>query len=326
MRDRLVRAIGQVDDELILEADAIGGKKPDRRAVRSGTWVRWVAVAACVALLAFGAFRIARIGKTVGKPTDPPARDQELENHTPVTAPEIAYEKPWEEKADFERYPSIRLGSSEYHIGTGTVIYRDMIGDAIGEVTATGYDAYTDQTMQKDFTAYRINGVSTDYAVAVWLPNGSAYAYRSRDYFPATLGQLFTDLNITDRMIFDSAYAYGNTLGRDERTYYTLSQWDVDRFLEVFYSCGDAPATWSGPGLNQLLSIAVFVPEVGVENLALGITSDGYVWTNLVMRGCSFYVGTERAEALYRIIVDTARQVGPLDPYSGDGEPETMAE
>lgn len=287
--------------------------KPETR--RMG-WVKWVAAAACFAIIMSVSVLIAN-RNTPTAPVTPSSQVIDNKTTSDPGAVAIADPKPWDEMKASQRYPQFIFNKSNYQI-THSAISQDAIGEALGTVSVVGYDEKTGGEHKADLKLYRINGVSTEYAVATLLEDGNVYAYENMSYSPTTLGQLFEDLNLDSKQRFSYAATYGDTVGKDPKQFYIFSGYDIDRFSELFYSCGDAKSVHRSRSVDgnsgRLITVDIYVEEVGFKPLDIWITADGYIGTSLISEEVEFNVG-ERANELFRIITDTATSVEAVDEY-----------
>lgn len=176
------------------------------------------------------------------------------------------------------KYPSLYRGGQHF---TSRGLSKPILGEALKEhAVLTGFDGIH----TTEVVLFTIRGVNPDAAVAVQFPEtGKAYAYVNTDYTPATLGQFWDDLNLNEYLSFGRVY-FGTT------DYIDPSQSEIDKLLNR-----SAPCTAGDSHLkNVVLFIDIDVPVLGYTNHAFQLTSDGYLHTNLLESGKSFYIGKER--------------------------------
>jgi len=225
---------------------------------------------------------------------------------------EIAIELPWGEKALYLKYPEFEYADTIY--GTAaTWIDEGKLGDAIGTSVARGYDIYTDTSYEMNVTIYAINGINTAAAVAVSYDgfDGQYAVYTDHWYYPETLGEFTDALDLRENL----------TLAiRDEvptgTIYHTF--WEYESYMTTRYKLYDTAVIWSMlfsdtslknvanevtdeemSNYKESMSIGVNVDILGIENVSLSVTENGYISTNILATRKLFYIGEEKAQEFF---------------------------
>ncbi len=214
---------------------------------------------------------------------------------------------PWGEMALYQKYPEFELGGTTYTTAAKWIDEGEL-GDAIGTSTAHGYDIYTDTAYEMGVTVYEINGINTAAAVAVSY-NGFAgqYAvYTDHWYHPETLGDFIDVLNLRENLTFGTIY-------------HTF--WEYESYMTVEYKISDPSIIWdmlmSHVDLKNVvnevtdydmsfykesMSISVNVDILGVKNVSLSVTENGYIQTNILATRKLFYIGEEKAQEFFNYV------------------------
>ena len=295
---KLLRAIGDIDDDIIDDAASnTGGSK-------KGRWMRAVAAAACVAIVGIGATVLIKQpdgGLTASGDHLYPVKNVYIDRQQASGGETegICHVPLLEDMTDDARYVSAEYNGVEYttrmtELGTSVMT---RIGDAV----LRGHDVYTDTDHTIDAEVYSIEGVSAVCAVAVKpVGNDKYYVYVNSSYKPETLGDLIDDLDLHSNMSFGPVY-----MELSVRTEYSglveFSDVDEAAIWEMLLSDVTPVAIYDRvplDGLGGVLrSISVDIPLLGYKNISLTVTEDGYLWTNILDIGKAFYIGREKAEA-----------------------------
>lgn len=183
----------------------------------------------------------------------------------------------------------------------GSVIASSEIGKKLYTVTMQGEDIYTDTTHTTKAAVYSVKSLSQTCVVAVqYEGENELYSFVNSSYTPATLGNLIDDLNLRENLVFhDIYYDYF-----DDKTYtamrYSLPDpaviWDLLLSDSSLKNEGDAHYS------NDLMSISIDVKIVGHENISLAVNEDGYLQTNILNTGKSFFIGKDKVNAFVEYV------------------------
>ena len=296
-KEDLFEAMENIDEKYITEVPEAAVKKrlPGR------LWGITAAAAALLLIAGIGIFGIkgrTKDGAIVYAYTP-------VEKHVPVSAAasdsEI-YEIPrWEDMDDVQRFKSLSFGGREYRTAL-ILVHTENVGDALGAGTLTGQDIYdNDRIHEISGAVSAISGISAEAAVCVAFPDvpDRAYAYVNTDYTPATLGQFMEDLNFSKW--FGTRHVTVNRYPEKDVVFE-----DVDTKTVVDMLLSDTSLV-NEPGHTQdekLLTISANLNVIGNHYKAITLTKTGYLWTNLLESEKCFYIGTEKAEAFLREVVE----------------------
>lgn len=275
---KIAEAMEYIDEDLVCEATLCVAKKKPRE------WIRWSAIAAgLLVLLAAGGIVLHSLL---------PAKNPQnrYKDHQLMTG-EYGIVWPWEHKTVFEKYVSVEVDGVEF-VAKRRAISEQYIGELLGRFSATGYDDIEGGAHHASFEAYAIEGVSSQKLIALKM-EGKYYVFLSKLYAPpATLGDLLECYSL-DRTVTLSRFS---VMGEGE-VQYRILQDDAPIWQEL-RACKDAPSA-DAYGWHEVqrkyLSFTVSSEQLGVYKLALHITEDGYLWSNLFYGEHLYFIGESAA-------------------------------
>ena len=209
--------------------------------------------------------------------------------------PEIALVPKWEDKTNKQKYPEIPYGAATYSVYYA--IDPKQVGEKLTTVTATGQDVYTDTYHTTAVTLYQLADIAPQCAVAIqYEGDDDYYSAVATWYQPLTLGEFLEGLQLkkygkfgtASWDYFDEVYHY--------RTYTGVT-------IEAVFDLLLDDRTLANVHDNQqhfydTINISVDLPILGLENkVVMSLSEDGYLFTNILGCGKTFYVGTARVEA-----------------------------
>ncbi len=211
---------------------------------------------------------------------------------------EVAYEKRWEEKKLYEKFPGFQWNGAEYDRTGGNVLEGD-IGNSLGTVPVEGYDIYEDKTYRNTVTLYELSGIDEGCAVAVQFPEDAGYyAYAISWHECSTWGEMVETLSLKENLTFGSVW-YRETRG-DEYIQVEFPNVDPAKIWEMLLSdmtMENVHDLKDQEFHDTLLSISINLPILGIENVGLVVQEDGYIFTNLMRTGKQFLVGEEKTKS-----------------------------
>lgn len=297
--NRLLRALGQIDDELIEEAAPAGEKS-----ARKAPW-KWISIAACFVLVAavgIGVWQGGFFKKAPAETTNDKKWPLKV-IQVPSSSSEAAIIPRWEEQTVSEQYSEIKLNSVRYS-ARNAEINPENIGAFLGETTSTGTDVYTEEVHSKDAAIYEIKNISAKCAVAVKFSGRTDYyVYVNSWYQPETLGDLITDLNLKETLSFGSVY-YNWVTEDKPLTIIEFVDLEDTKVWEMLLSDESLRAVQDDRSYADKMSVGVNIPLLGYENISLWVTEDGYLVTNILESAKVFYLGTDKTEQFVNYVID----------------------
>ena len=294
---RIAHAVGLIGDDLIAEAaDRRSSEKPRRSKAHL---VRWTAAAACLAVVAAAA------AAAVLRPDRTPAAGGDGRyRQVTVHASETAIVWPWAYRTAAERYRALTVDGVRYE-GTVRAVSETLVGDRIGTYPLSGTDGIDGKTYTVDAPVYRLSHVGQSRAVAVRL-DGSCYVFTAADHAPpATLGELWAEVDLPSAIALESFSADGRT----------FAPGDTDRIWSILSGCRNAPFVEDDPSAadEDLIVFTVSAEELGAERVALSVTANGYLRTNVFAWGYRFLIGTDAAKQIAEAAKENAAEI-PAKP------------
>ena len=315
MNEYLNDALSGISDEKLVEA--IAGKKAKRL-----TFLK-VASAACIVLAVAAAIVFA----TADKPKtgdgqmqlDQAAAAATAEAIAAATSPaanvgggeivpggaEIYEEKKWDEKENNEKYTELRFDGKTY-IATGMKAEKAQVKETLGTATAKGSDVYTDKIYETDCETYAVGKFKSEFLVAVkFESDDNFYTYKAEDYFPSDLKDYTDTLDFFESINFDSDVILSSDFNADaQQLKLNDSEAVVRAVCDLMQNNGSAEALAyteenSSKDGERVLEFGVSSPLLSRYSLFLTVSEDGYIMTNLVDAGVSFFVGRDAVKALF---------------------------
>ena len=293
---RMVNAMGFIDDELILEAMAPSKGEERNARVRSGldiktaAWIKWGGIAACLVMLVIACVVILPVSFGKNKQN---SGDGRYKSFTIQAQGETAILWPWEYRTVGEKYRTIVRNGMEYW-NTDHKVSESMLGKMVGTFEVSGYDEYKEESHVISAEAYELNDVEASISLAVKLEDGY-YVFRNMECLPAgTLGELLDQVNLSKFLRLN----WFEERGSDPKgKRYVLNDgsylWKV-----LTEECRDAKFIDDQnrmTGKREYLGFSVSSNVLGVQNVALYVTKDGYLWTNVFGPQYLYDIGEEAA-------------------------------
>lgn len=285
----LMHAMGEIDDRFIEEAAPVVKKRH--------TWHRWAAAAAACLVLVAGLLALPLLRNSQGG---------DRYKYTVTQREAAALVLRWEDRTLVERYLEMDFNGVSYNT-RGLAIAPSLLGEALGACDAMGFDHYSDQIYHQEFTVYEITGIQDEKLVAVCM-EGNYYVFRQDVYAPpATLGELLETYNLAENLPL-TRFSY------DDK-YYLLG--DDEAIWQILTECADAPVVEDDDFRvsGKYISFTATSESLGIYKRVFYVTADGYVKTNALDYGYTYFIGEEAAGR----IIDYARANATeteMEPYT----------
>jgi len=252
-----------------------------------------------------------------------PSKDVPIPETSPVKydecpegGDEIWIEPQWGEKALYAKYPAIDLGNDIIYSTAATWIDSSMVGEPIIEAIAYGYDIYTDTEYKMDVTLYFINGISPEAAVAVSYDGfeGQYAVYTDHWYYPETLGDFIEALSLKENLTFGNLSHYWHEYGSFAGRIYEVN--DPDVIWGMLLSDGTLQNLANEVSDEELseykefMTVSVSVDILGISNVALTVTEDGYLHTNILATRKVFFIGEKKAHEFFDYVEENFAPLG----------------
>ena len=304
---KITEAVGYLDDELLEEALVSGKRK------KSKAWLKIAVAAAGIALLAGAG--IWTKGKLFGGSVDENAIQWSAKyKKWSAVMPSSEIVWPWEYCTTYEKYTALEMESAQYYC-SGRSVSAEKVGDKIGTYEIKGVDNKNfsgNIEYSELFEVYGINGVSSGRTVAV-LMDGDYYVFKNHDEeAPGTLGGLLEQVDLP-RIVTLSHFSENG----DDTTaaHYTLKE--EANVWNYILECKDAGISQNGYRYDadrNYLSFMISSEELGVYKVAMYITDDGYLRTNMFDRAYVYDIGAERAQRIINYAKKNSKKA-KYEPY-----------
>lgn len=213
----------------------------------------------------------------------------------------------WETKSMPGKFPTLSVNSfshlsaiDESDIANGTEIKYVYPFEHTSETATTRhtsllltdmYITYTepDGTQHTDVVdIYSLGGLSEELALGVkFKDSAKIYPYVNHSYTPETLGEFLDALDYDNTVSYGGIYLPTGTLPVN-----TENAADIKNYLFSDRSISNIMNA-DGEPTGECVSISINCPELGLLYKALNIYEDGYITTNLIGYGFSFFVGKD---------------------------------
>ena len=286
-----------------------GGREKAERPPRKRTWP--LAAGACAAAVLAAVFLLPFLSPSSGGTVSGPAEDGGFFGEGDIhheSSGEIAVLTPWEELPLSSQYTTLRLNGTVYTTCRSS-LSPSQLGEKLGDRAVTGYDE-EECAHTRTCPVYALQGLSEEAVVAVRLNDTTLCAYLSDSYTPATLGDWIRDLNLRETLTFGLVYDTPARLGEDSACYRLPDSgfvWEALLAAEAAPFAADLledPMAYKQVG-QEVLTFSVSVPVLGQENVALIVTENGYLRSNVGQTEKLFFLGRETTEELRRRVRET---------------------
>lgn len=302
---RIAKALDHIDDALISEAtDSRNVKKASR-------WLRWGAIAACLAVVVIAGVRMLPGSDRVQTSIGGVARAYK---DVSVLEHEEAIEWPWEYRTVSERYSTVTYDKAGYTIKAANwPIDSSFLDGSLGICDAIGYDMTTGQGYHESSGVRQITGISPDLMIAVEL-DGQFYVFQRDGYDPsAALGDVLDGYSLAQTLELDRFEVYDNG---GEKGCYSLSE--DGPIWEILAGCRDAQFVeddgWGYADRDHISFTATSEP-LGVYKRVFYVFADGDISTNIFDWGYTFHIGEDAAKEIISYARENAAEA-EREPYT----------
>lgn len=314
-KEKLINAIGEIDDKYINEAEEYSVKKKSKIKY---AFVSSIAAVLCVAV-GVSVFTVVNSGSSTICPP--------LYQYTPDTTnpPQIEYGHDyyqlieWKDRTEAQKYNMLNLNNNDYDC-YAKEISESYVGKSLGKQTLNGYDELNEKEYSKEAEVFEIKSINPDAALCVKHSDDKYYAYTNSLYYPDTLGSFMDDLKLYDGIkIRNIEYTI-----RDENNYFqTYLYEDIESksVLDIIFEDRDInaePAEYELPYSMVELCIAVDIPSIGCYNHAIELRADGCLTTNIMETRKTFNIGEKAVQKLKDYI--TSNDSHPTLMYDSSDE------
>lgn len=221
---------------------------------------------------------------------------------------DVATVPKWDELTITQQFSLFKYNGENYNIRYAA-IPKEMIGKKIGNVVLEGYDTYTKNTYTHNATAYAVNSFSEKCIIAIQYEGTNEYYVAINTYYrPATLKNFMEDLHLRNIVSFGTIhYEYFSTDKDDNKHYENIEFPNVnnDIIWQMLFDDVSVENVHSDREFHsRIMSISVDIPLLGYKNISVSVSEDGYLMTNILETGKTFYIGREKVQNFVNYIID----------------------
>ena len=214
----------------------------------------------------------------------------------------------WDELTITQQFSLFKYNGENYNIRYA-VIPEEMIDKTIGNVELEGYDTYTKNTYTHKATGYIVNSFPKECIIAIkYEGTNEYYVAINANYRPATLKNFTEDLHLRDIVSFGTIHYEYFTTDKDGNKHYENIEFpNVDNdiiWLMLFDDVSVENVHSDREFHARLMSISVDIPLLGYKNISVSVSEDGYLMTNILETGKTFYIGKQKVKKFVNYIIE----------------------
>lgn len=213
----------------------------------------------------------------------------------------------WEDLTIAQQFSSVKHNGNNYDTRK-TNISEEMIGEKIGNVISTGYDEYTKTTYTHNADCYMVKNFSEKCIIAIQYEGTNEYYVAINAYYrPSTLENFMEDLKLKEIVSFGTIdYDYWDTDSEGNKHYESIEFPNVnnDIIWQMLFDDTTVENVHSDEIYHStIMSISVDISLLGYKNISVSLSEDGYLVTNILETGKTFYIGEEKVENFVNYII-----------------------
>lgn len=209
----------------------------------------------------------------------------------------------WEDLTIAQQFYNVKYNCSTYNT-RNTEISANMIGANIGTSVVTGYDQRTQIQYEKNASLFTVNNFSKECVIAVQFEGRSEYfVYINAYYRPETLSDFVEALNLKETISFGTVY-YDDFIDGKYMEFEFPNVTDRIIWQKLFDDLTVKNVHSDTEHHSTLMGIGVEIPVLGYKNISVWVTEDGYLCTNILETGKTFYIGENKVQEFMNYIFD----------------------
>lgn len=214
----------------------------------------------------------------------------------------------WDELTITQQFSLFKYNEKNYNIRYAA-IPEEMIGKKIGNVVLEGYDTYTKTTYTHNATGYIVNSFPTECVIAIkYEGTNEYYVAINTSYRPTTLESFMKDLNLKEIVSFGTIYYEYFSTDKDGIKHYENIEFpnvNDDIIWQMLFDDISVENVHSDREFHsRIMSISVDIPLLGYKNISVSVSEDGYLMTNILETGKTFYIGKEKVQKFVNYIIE----------------------
>ena len=310
---RIEKIMNDIDSDMILNAEEFGKKKNKKQ-----LFIKWGAIAACVCMISACAISLSDLFKNETPVYNIPPYsnyaavywgDYRERNEINVIPSESAIEWPWEYRADYEKFTSVKWNGNTYYSNAsyrGNEIIPSYVGTLLDTASAEGYCLVNDEAYNISCEIFELVGLDSKKYIAVKLEGSDVYyPFCVKNEFkpPATLGELINRLSLKEYCKLNVAHKYDlDKNGREEEILY-LDNKCSNELWDIISKYSSAEFISYRSTYKTVLSFSVTSSAMGFYNKSFAFTNKGFIITNIEDYRYAFYVGEDAIEEIVNYVI-----------------------
>lgn len=205
----------------------------------------------------------------------------------------IYYIPDWNERNITEKFNSVIFNNNTYIVASKEPT-KHSVEKMIAKETVYTTDYNTGKKYKADVEVFSLESIKADCTIGVKFMNSDdVYPYINDSYEPETLGDFKKAIDFGNTILFDNIEYEIDLLGMPMKKEKEI---EFKKIYSYLFS-NDSAKNIQGQNIKPIISIGISCPAIGMNNMVVNVSSDGYLSTNILRRRTvSFYIGEENVE------------------------------
>lgn len=205
----------------------------------------------------------------------------------------IYYIPDWNERNITEKFNSVIFNNNTYIVASKEPT-KHSVEKMIAKETVWTTDYNTGKKYKADVEVFSLERINPDCSVGVkFLNSDDVYPYINDSYEPKTLGEFKKAIDFENTILFGDTEYEISLLGMPLKKEKKVENQKINSYL----FSDDSAKNIQGQNIKPIISIGISCPAIGMNNMVVNVSADGYLSTNLLRRRTIFfYIGEESVE------------------------------
>ncbi len=205
----------------------------------------------------------------------------------------IYYIPDWNERNITEKFNSVIFNNNTYIVASKEPT-KHSVEKMIAKETVWTTDYNTGKKYKADVEVFSLESINPDCTVGVkFLNSDDVYPYINDSYEPKTLGEFKKAIDFGNTILFGDIEYELSLLGMPIKK---EKEVEIKKIHSYLFS-DDSAKNIQGQNIKPIISIGVSCPAIGMNNMVVNVSADGYLSTNILRRRTvTFYIGEENVE------------------------------